>query len=76
MNHEDIEHQYYVQTIKVNRGESVEAGQLMAQLADHCLLYIEGKAFEDDAHAWWRRLRTDRQFKLSQLLEITRQTKS
>ena len=47
--HEDIEHQYYVQSIKVNRGESVEAGQLMAQLADHCLLYIEGKAFEDDA---------------------------
>jgi len=47
--HEDIEHQYYVQSIKVNRGESVEAGQLMAKLADHCLLYIEGKAFEDDA---------------------------
>lgn len=47
--HEGIEHQYYVQSIKVNRGESVEAGQLMAQLADHCLLYIEGKAFEDDA---------------------------
>lgn len=47
--HEGIEHQYYVQSIKVNRGESVEAGQLMAQLADHCLLHIEGKAFEDDA---------------------------
>lgn len=47
--HEGIAHQYSVQSIEVNRGQSVEAGQLMAKLADHCLLYIEGKAFEDDA---------------------------
>jgi cobalt-zinc-cadmium efflux system membrane fusion protein len=47
--HAEIEHQYFVQSINVNRGQSVEAGQLMAKLADHCLLYIEGKAFEDDA---------------------------
>ena len=50
-NHEDegTEHQYFVQSIDVNRGQSVEAGQKMAKLADHCLLYIEGKAFENDA---------------------------
>ncbi len=47
--HEGSQHQYYVQSIDVSRGESVEAGQLMAKLADHCLLYIEGKAFEGDA---------------------------
>lgn len=47
--HEGIEHQYYVQSINVSRGQSVAAGQMMAKLADHCLLYIEGKAFEDDA---------------------------
>ncbi len=50
-NHENegIGHQYYVQSIDVNRGQSVDAGQMMAKLADHFLLYIEGKAFEDDA---------------------------
>jgi multidrug efflux pump subunit AcrA (membrane-fusion protein) len=47
--HEGIEHKYQVQSINVNRGESVAAGQLMAVLADHCLLYIEGKAFENDS---------------------------
>lgn len=47
--HEGIEHKYQVQSINVNRGESVAAGQLMAVLADHCLLYVEGKAFENDS---------------------------
>ncbi|QEG22079.1 efflux RND transporter periplasmic adaptor subunit [Mariniblastus fucicola] len=47
--HEGIEHQYQVQSINVNRGESVTAGQLLGVLADHCLLYVEGKAFEDDS---------------------------
>ena len=47
--HEGIEHQYQMQSIDVNRGESVSVGQLLGVLADHCLLYVEGNAFEDDA---------------------------
>ena len=47
--HQGIEHQYQMQSIDVNRGESVTAGQLLGVLADHCLLYVEGKAFEDDS---------------------------
>jgi multidrug efflux pump subunit AcrA (membrane-fusion protein) len=46
--HTSVEHQYHVQTVNVNRGQSVNAGQLMGGLADHCLLYVEGHAFEDD----------------------------
>ena len=48
--HAEIEHQYHVQSINVNRGESVIAGQLLGVLADHCLLYVEGKAFADDGN--------------------------
>jgi membrane fusion protein, heavy metal efflux system len=50
-NHEHLDalHQYHVQKIQVDRGQSVTAGQLMGILADHCLLYVEGQAFEDDA---------------------------
>ncbi len=47
--HEGIEHQYQMQSINVNRGESVAAGQILGVLADHCLLYVEGKAFENDS---------------------------
>ena len=47
--HHDIEHLYHVQSIQVKRGQSVSAGQALAVLADHCLLYVEGQAFEDDA---------------------------
>ena len=52
-NHDHTEaalaHKYHVQSINVNRGESVTAGELMGVLADHCLLYVQGKAFEEDA---------------------------
>jgi membrane fusion protein, heavy metal efflux system len=44
-----IDHHYHVQSITVNRGESVVAGQLLGVLADHCLLYVQGQAFEGDA---------------------------
>lgn len=47
--HAEIEHQYFVQAIKVNRGQSVAAGELLGVLADHCLLSIEGQAFAEDA---------------------------
>jgi hypothetical protein len=46
--HHDVEHLYHVQSILVRRGQSVAAGQALAVLADHCLLYVEGQAFEDD----------------------------
>ncbi len=48
--HADVVHQYHVQSVNVSRGESVTAGDLLGVLADHCLLYVEGKAFEDDAN--------------------------
>ncbi|MFT5302978.1 MAG: cobalt-zinc-cadmium efflux system membrane fusion protein [Mariniblastus sp.] len=58
--HDEVEHQYHIQTVKVNRGESVEAGALLAVLADHCLLYVEGQAFEDDANRLFETSRTGR----------------
>jgi multidrug efflux pump subunit AcrA (membrane-fusion protein) len=47
--HHDVDHIYHVQKLNVKRGEQVPAGQQLAVLADHCLLYVEGRAFEDDA---------------------------
>jgi len=47
--HHDVEHLYHVQSIRVIRGQSVSAGSPLAVLADHCLLYVQGQAFEDDA---------------------------
>lgn len=43
------EHLFHVQTLPVKLGEQVDAGQLLCVVADHCELYIEGRAFEDDA---------------------------
>jgi multidrug efflux pump subunit AcrA (membrane-fusion protein) len=45
----DVQHLYHVQSILVKRGQSLAAGQALALLADHCLLYVEGQAFDDDA---------------------------
>ena len=47
--HNEIEHLYHVQSILVKRGQSVDSGEALLMLADHCLLYVEGQAFEDDA---------------------------
>ncbi len=47
--HHDVAHVYHVQSLLVKRGQAVSAGQTLAVLADHCLLYVEGQAFEDDA---------------------------
>ncbi len=38
-----------MQSLPVERGQQVEAGETLCVLADHCELYIEGTAFEDDA---------------------------
>lgn len=43
------DHTFHVQRLPVSRGQQVETSQELAVLADHCELYIEGKAFEDDA---------------------------
>lgn len=39
----------HVQSLPVERGQQVEAGETLCVLADHCNLYIEGTAFEEDA---------------------------
>jgi membrane fusion protein, heavy metal efflux system len=43
------DHLYHVQRLAVQRGQQIEAGGELATLADHCELYIEGTAFEEDA---------------------------
>jgi multidrug efflux pump subunit AcrA (membrane-fusion protein) len=46
-------HEDYLQVgrLSVQRGDHVNAGDSLAILTDHCRLYIEGMAFEQDAHA-------------------------
>jgi multidrug efflux pump subunit AcrA (membrane-fusion protein) len=43
------DHLYHVQELPVKLGQQVDAGQVLCVLADHCELYVEGRAFEDDA---------------------------
>ncbi len=45
------EHLFHVQQLSVVQGQHVEAGETLCILADHCELYIEGHAYEDDAEA-------------------------
>jgi multidrug efflux pump subunit AcrA (membrane-fusion protein) len=42
-------HAFHVQRLPVSPGQQVDASQELAVLADHCELYLEGRAFEDDA---------------------------
>ncbi|MEX0612097.1 MAG: efflux RND transporter periplasmic adaptor subunit [Pirellulales bacterium] len=51
--HEDCptchtDHPFHVQSLEVQTGEQVSAGDALCVLADHCELYIEGTAFEVD----------------------------
>jgi cobalt-zinc-cadmium efflux system membrane fusion protein len=39
---------YEIQSLKVELGTQVEAGQLLCNLADHRELFVEGRAFKDD----------------------------
>jgi multidrug efflux pump subunit AcrA (membrane-fusion protein) len=41
-------HPFHVQSLDVQSGEQVAAGDTLCVLADHCELYIEGTAFEVD----------------------------
>ena len=43
------DHLFHVQRLSVTQGQQVEAGQELCVLADHCELFVEGRAFEDDA---------------------------
>ncbi len=43
------DHLFHIQQLPVKLGQHVEAGELLCVIADHCELYIEGRAFEDDA---------------------------
>ncbi|RCS53895.1 secretion protein HlyD [Bremerella cremea] len=42
-------HSFHVQKMVARVGQQVQAGELLGVIADHCELYIEGRAFEDDA---------------------------
>jgi multidrug efflux pump subunit AcrA (membrane-fusion protein) len=45
----EIDHLFHVQHLNVQLGQQVTAGDPLCILADHCQLYIEGTAFEEDA---------------------------
>jgi multidrug efflux pump subunit AcrA (membrane-fusion protein) len=45
------EHPFVVQSVDVQLGQQVTAGDTLSVLADHCELYIEGTAFEGDTPA-------------------------
>jgi cobalt-zinc-cadmium efflux system membrane fusion protein len=45
---EGSEHLFSVQRLNVRPGQQVVAGGSLCVLGDHCKLYIEGKAFEED----------------------------
>lgn len=42
------DHLFHIQKLSVKQGQHVSAGQELCVLADHCELYVEGKAFETD----------------------------
>lgn len=42
-------HLFHVQRLDVQPGQQVEAGNPLCILADHCELFVEGRAFEDGA---------------------------
>ena len=42
---------YRVQEIKVSQGSYVSAGATLCRLVDHSVLYVEGKAFDQDVRA-------------------------
>jgi membrane fusion protein, heavy metal efflux system len=50
---------YEVQSLAAELGQQVQAGQLLATLANHSALYIEGHAFKQDAPALERAAQND-----------------
>ncbi|GAB6185596.1 efflux RND transporter periplasmic adaptor subunit [Thermopirellula anaerolimosa] len=53
------DHLFHVQSLPVKIGQLVEVGQVLCALADHCELYVEGRAFEDDLAALRRAVDND-----------------
>jgi len=51
---------YQIESIRAERGEHVSAGDTLGVLVDYCELYIEGKAFEQDAKILDRIVKEDR----------------
>lgn len=45
----DLEHVMTVERLEVAIGQQIEAGGTLAVLSDHCSLYVQGIAYEDDA---------------------------
>lgn len=58
--HQDLEHLFHVQQIDVKSGQHVTAGDSLSVLADHCLLYVEGQAFENDVERLHQVIRQQR----------------
>jgi len=53
------DHLFHVQSLPVKIGQLVEVGQVLCVLADHCELFVEGRAFEDDLAALRRSVEND-----------------
>jgi len=53
------DHLFHVQSLSVSQGQQVQAGEKLAVLADHCELFVEGRAFEDDAKVLREAVRHD-----------------
>jgi len=47
--HDVPEGHYHIRKLYVREGQHVDAGQSLCVLGDHCELFIEGRAFEEDA---------------------------
>src|SRR5262249_12451843 len=45
----DADSSYEVEELKVHQGEHVQAGQALSVLAHHCDLFVEGRAFPQEA---------------------------
>lgn len=45
------EHLLHIQRLEVTTGQQLESGEELCVLADHCELFVEGQAFEDDARS-------------------------
>lgn len=56
----EADHVFHVQRLPVTQGEHVAAGEALCVLADHCELFVEGLAFEDDAAALREAVRANR----------------
>ena len=57
---ESVEHEFVVRALAAGRGEAVEAGESLCVLSDYRQLFVEGRAFEQDAKQLTRAAEADR----------------